>query len=37
MAMQGEEWNRNALDDLSVALSNVTMEAMQVKARLSDA
>jgi hypothetical protein len=32
MAMQGEEWSHNALDDLSIALSNVTTEARQVKA-----
>jgi hypothetical protein len=32
MAMQGKEWSRNALDDLSVALSNMTTEARQVKA-----
>uniref|UniRef100_A0ACD5UR64 Uncharacterized protein n=1 Tax=Avena sativa TaxID=4498 RepID=A0ACD5UR64_AVESA len=30
-AMQGEERSRKALDDLSVALSDVTMEAKQVK------
>ncbi|KAL5676355.1 hypothetical protein ACJX0J_012486, partial [Zea mays] len=29
MAMQGEEWSHNALDDLSIALSNVTTEARQ--------
>jgi hypothetical protein len=32
MAMKGEEWSRNAPDDLSIVLSNVTTEARQVKA-----
>lgn len=36
-AMQGEERSRKALDDLSVALSDVTMEAKQVKRWLSEA
>ncbi|OEL21165.1 hypothetical protein BAE44_0017816, partial [Dichanthelium oligosanthes] len=36
-AMQGEERSRKAADDLSVALSDVTMEAKQVKALLSEA
>lgn len=36
-AMQGEEKSRKALDDLSVALSDVTMEAKQVKMWLSEA
>ncbi|KQJ82898.1 myosin-2 heavy chain, non muscle isoform X2 [Brachypodium distachyon] len=36
-AMQGEEKSRKALDDLSVALSDVTMEAKQVKLWLSGA
>ncbi|KAL6652649.1 hypothetical protein ACP70R_011574 [Stipagrostis hirtigluma subsp. patula] len=36
-AMQGEERSRKALDDLSVALSDVTMEAKQVKLWLSEA
>lgn len=36
-AMQGEEKSRKALDDLSVALSDVTMEAKQVKLWLSEA
>lgn len=36
-AMQGEERSRKALDDLSVALSDVAMEAKQVKAWLSEA
>ncbi|XP_062186232.1 putative WEB family protein At1g65010, chloroplastic isoform X2 [Phragmites australis] len=36
-AMQGEERSRKALDDLSVALSDVTMEAKQVKIWLSEA
>ncbi|KAI5014940.1 hypothetical protein ZWY2020_056330 [Hordeum vulgare] len=35
-AMQGEEKSRKALDDLSLALSDVTMEAKQVKRWLSD-
>lgn len=35
-AMQGEEKSRKALDDLSVALSDVTMEAKQVKRWLSE-
>ncbi|XP_020174562.1 uncharacterized protein [Aegilops tauschii subsp. strangulata] len=35
-AMQGEERSRKALDDLSLALSDVTMEAKQVKRWLSD-
>jgi hypothetical protein len=36
-AMQGEERSRKAADDLSVALSDVTMEAKQVKVWLSEA
>ncbi|KAL6845891.1 hypothetical protein ACP4OV_024466 [Aristida adscensionis] len=36
-AMQGEERSRKALDDLSLALSDVTMEAKQVKVWLSEA
>ncbi|KAL5216721.1 hypothetical protein ABZP36_008122 [Zizania latifolia] len=36
-AMQGEEKSRKALDDLSVALSDVAMEAKQVKTWLSEA
>lgn len=36
-AMHGEEKSRKALDDLSVALSDVTMEAKQVKIWLSQA
>ncbi|XP_062225796.1 uncharacterized protein LOC133924328 isoform X3 [Phragmites australis] len=36
-AMQGEERSRKALDDLSVALSDVTMEAKHVKIWLSEA
>jgi chromosome segregation ATPase len=36
-AMQGEERSRKALDDLSVALSDVTMEAKQVKVWLAEA
>uniref|UniRef100_A0ACD5UAU0 Uncharacterized protein n=1 Tax=Avena sativa TaxID=4498 RepID=A0ACD5UAU0_AVESA len=35
-AMQGEERSRKALDDLSVALSDVTMEAKQVKRWLAE-
>ncbi|XP_037477998.1 WEB family protein At4g27595, chloroplastic-like isoform X1 [Triticum dicoccoides] len=35
-AMQGEERSQKALDDLSLALSDVTMEAKQVKRWLSD-
>ncbi|CAM0904400.1 unnamed protein product [Alopecurus aequalis] len=35
-AMQAEEKSRKALDDLSVALSDVTMEAKQVKRWLAD-
>lgn len=36
-AVQGEERSRKALDDLSAALSDVTAEARQVKAWLSEA
>ncbi|KAG0526044.1 hypothetical protein BDA96_06G111200 [Sorghum bicolor] len=36
-AMQGEERSRKAADDLSVALSDVTMEAKQVKVWLAEA
>ncbi|WVZ85885.1 hypothetical protein U9M48_032743 [Paspalum notatum var. saurae] len=36
-ATQGEERSRKALDDLSVALADVTMEAKQVKAWLCEA
>ncbi|XP_066349375.1 putative WEB family protein At1g65010, chloroplastic isoform X1 [Miscanthus floridulus] len=36
-AMQGEERSRKALDDLSVALSDVSMEAKQVKVWLAEA
>ncbi|KAG8082195.1 hypothetical protein GUJ93_ZPchr0014g46932 [Zizania palustris] len=36
-AMQGEEKSRKALDDFSVALSDVAMEAKQVKMWLSEA
>lgn len=35
-AMQGEERSRKALDDLSLALSDVTVEAKQVKRWLAD-
>ncbi|OEL30388.1 hypothetical protein BAE44_0008595 [Dichanthelium oligosanthes] len=35
--MQGKERSWKVVDDLSVALSDVTMEAMQVKAWLSEA
>uniref|UniRef100_A0ACD5YF10 Uncharacterized protein n=1 Tax=Avena sativa TaxID=4498 RepID=A0ACD5YF10_AVESA len=35
-AMQGEERSQKALDDLSVVLSDVTMEAKQVKRWLAD-